>query len=68
MVASTPYLSGLKMNKEKTKVIWIWQKKFSKDKLIITTDVEWGCTNFTLLGKEFSTNLSIITERNYIRV
>ena len=60
-------LSGLKMNKEKTKVIWIGRKKFSKDKLNITIDLEWGCTNFTLLGIEFSTNLSIITERNYTK-
>ena len=45
------------MNKEKTKVIWIGQKKISKDKLNITTDLEWRCTNFTLLGIEFSINL-----------
>ena len=55
------------MNKEKTKVIWIGRKKFSKDKLNVTIDLEWGCTNFTLLGIEFSTNLSIITERNYTK-
>ena len=55
------------MNKEKTKVIWIGRKKFSKDKLNVTTDLEWGCTNFTLLGIEFSTNLSTITERNYTK-
>ena len=60
-------LSGLKMNKEKTKVIWIGQKFFSKDKLIVTTNLEWGCTNFTLLGIEFSTNLSTIPERNYTK-
>ena len=53
--------SGLKMNKEKTKVIWIGRKKFSKDKLKVTTKLEWGCTNFNLLGIEFSTNLSTIT-------
>ena len=60
-------ISGLKMNKEKTKVIWIGWKKIFKDKLNITTDLEWGCTNFTLLGIEFSTNLSTITERNYAK-
>ena len=59
--------SGLKMNKEKTKVIWIGRKKFSKDKLKVTTKLEWGCTNFNLLGIEFSTNLSIITECNYTK-
>ena len=55
------------MNKEKTKVIWIGRKKFSKDKLNVTMDQEWGCTNFTLLGIEFSTNVSAITERNYTK-
>ena len=60
-------LSGLKMNKEKTKVIWIGRKKHSKDKINVTTDLDWGCTNFTLLGIEFSTNLSLIPERNYTK-
>ena len=46
-------ISGLKMNKEKTKVIWIGRKKFSKDKLNVSVDLEWGCTDFTLLGIEF---------------
>ena len=55
------------MNKEKTKVIWIGQKKSSKDKLNVTTSLEWGCTNFTLLGIEFSTNLSTIPELNYTK-
>ena len=43
------------------------RKKFSKDKLNVTIDLEWGCTNFTLLDIEFSTNLSTITERNYTK-
>ena len=51
-------LSGLKINKEKTKVIGIGRKKHSKDKINVTTDLDWGCTDFTLLGIEFSTNLS----------
>ena len=44
-------ISGLKMNKEKTKVIWIGQKRFSKDKLNVSLDLEWGCTDFTILGR-----------------
>ena len=52
------------MNKEKTKVIWIGRKKFSKDKLNVSVDLEWGCTDFTLLGIEFSTNLPKIMEHN----
>ena len=43
------------------------EKKHSKDKINVTTDLDWGCTNFTLLGIEFSTNLSLIPERNYTK-
>ena len=60
-------ISGLKMNKEKTKVIWIGRKKISKDKLNVSVDLEWGCTDFTLLGIEFSTNLPKIMEHNYAK-
>ena len=60
-------ISGLKMNKEKTKVIWIGRKRFSKDKLNVSVDLEWGCTDFTPLGIEFSTNLPEIMEHNYAK-
>ena len=55
-------MSGLKMNKEKTKIIWVGRKRHSKDKLDVTVDLEWGSTNFTLLGIELSTNLSDIID------
>ena len=58
-------ISGLKMNKEKTKVIWIGRKKFSKDKLNVSTKLEWGHNNFNLPGIKFSTNLTLIPEQNY---
>ena len=57
--------SGLKMNMEKTKVIWIGRKRFSKEKLSVSAKLEWGCSDFTLLGIDFSLNLSSITECNY---
>ena len=60
-------LSGLKINKEKTKVIWIERKKQSKDKINVTTNLDWECTDFTLLGIEFSTSISLIPERNYTK-
>ena len=41
--------SGLKMNKEKTKVIWIGRKRYSKDKLKVSVNLDWGNTDFTLL-------------------
>ena len=30
-----------------------------------SANLEWGCTDFTLLGIEFSTNMSDIMEQNY---
>ena len=60
--------SGLRMNSDKTKVIWIGCKKHSKDKLNVTARLEWGVTNFTLLGMEFSTDLEKIPEMNYNKI
>ena len=57
--------SGLKVNKEKTKVVWLGRMKFSKDKLKVTVPLDWGNTEFTLLGIHFSVNLNIIPELNY---
>ena len=37
------------MNKEKTKVIWIGRKRYSKDKLKVSVNLDWGNTDFTLL-------------------
>ena len=58
-------MSRLKMNKEKTKMIWIGEKRFTKEKLSISTKLNWGNIEFNLLGIEFSTNLKIISEINY---
>ena len=38
--------SGLKMNKEKTKMIWIGRKNFSKEKLQTPHKLNWGDTIF----------------------
>ena len=56
------------MNSDKTKVIWIGCKKHSKDKLDVTARLEWGVSNFTLLGMEFSTDLEKIPEMNYDKI
>ena len=58
-------LSGLRKNKDKTKVIWIGQKKFSKDKLKTTPQLTWGDTTFTLLGLTYSVNLVEMIPLNY---
>ena len=46
--------AGLKMNKEKTKVIWIGRKKHSKDKLKVSVNLDWGKSEFILLGTTFN--------------
>ena len=57
--------SGLKMNMEKTKVIWIGRKRYSKDKLSVTAQLDWGNVEFNLLGITFSVNLDTMVELNY---
>ena len=50
-------MSGLKMNAMKTKGIWIGRKRFCKDKLNVSAVLEWGITEFNLLGLEFNVDL-----------
>ena len=59
--------SGLKMNKEKTKVIWIGKKRLSREKLNVSVKLDWGSTEFTLLGLDFSIDLIKMEEINYIQ-
>ena len=58
-------LSGLKINHDKTKVIWIGKKKRSKEKLNVLVELDWGVDKFKLLGLEFSVNLAAIPEINF---
>ena len=58
-------MSGLKMNSEKTKLVWFGSKKGSKEKLTVSSDLVWDDCEFNLLGLEFSVNLSSIPQRNY---
>ena len=57
--------SGLKMNMTKTKLIWIGRKKYSKDKLPVTANLEWGETKFTLLGIKYDVDLNNMLSLNY---
>ena len=59
--------SGLRMNREKTKVIWIGRKRFSKEKLNVKENLNWGNIDFNLLGIEFTTNLNEIPSKNYAK-
>ena len=58
-------VSGLKMNTTKTKLVWIGKRKHSKDKLNMSSKLEWGTTTFRLLGIIFSVNLNEIPSLNY---
>ena len=55
------------MNMEKTKVIWIGRKCYSKEKLNVRYNLQWGSHEFTMLGLNFSTNLKEISNINYTR-
>ena len=57
--------SGLKMNCDKTKIIWIGKKKHSKDKLITSSQLIWGETEFDLLGLHFSVDLQKMIDYNF---
>ena len=50
-------LTGLRMNKNKSKLIWIGHKNFVKEKLNTSKNLAWCETQFSLLGLEFSTSL-----------
>ena len=60
-------LSGLRMNTDKTKLIWIGHKKLVKEKLNISENLSWGETHFSLLGLEFSTSLEKIPSLKYMK-
>ena len=57
--------SGLRMNMDKTRIIWKGRKKYSKDKLNINHDVVWGETTFDLLGIKFNVNLKDMIDMNF---
>lgn len=58
-------ISGLRMNTEKTKLVWLGRKKGSLDKLQVNVELEWGVTEFSLLGLEFNIDLRQMLEKNY---
>ena len=55
------------MNTEKTKIIWIGKKKYSKDKLLISAKLDWSSSEFNLLGMDFSVDLERIPQMNYTK-
>ena len=58
-------ISGLKVNTDKTKLVWIGKKRHSKDKLEINKNLSWGNTMFRFLGIEFSVDLCNMMDQNF---
>ena len=58
-------LSGLKMNAEKTRLVWIGSEVTSKRMLKTSCNLKWGDSQFNLLGIHFSCNLSEMPNLNY---
>ena len=52
------------MNRETTKVIWIGRKKHSTDKLKVSVNLDWGKSEFVLLGISFNVDLAKMPETN----
>ena len=57
-------ISGLKMNSEKTKLIWIGSKTGTNEKSV-SQKLHWGELRFDLLGITFSCNLNEMPDLNY---
>ena len=58
-------ISGLRINFQKTQVIWIGSKRYSNDRLGDKYGVQWGKTRFCYLGIEFDVDLTEIVRLNY---
>ena len=58
--------SGLCINVDKTKVIWIGSEKNSEQVFCEDLNLCWDNSEFTVLGVKFTKNLREITEINYL--
>ena len=58
-------ISGLKINFEKTQLVWIGSKKFDTSSIKTKWKLLWGKQTFKLLGINFNTDLTKNMEQNY---
>ena len=58
--------SGLCINVDKTKVIWIGSEKNSEQVFCEDLNLYWDNSEFTVLGVKFTKHLSEITDINYL--
>ena len=57
--------SGLKVNKEKTQIVWIGSKKGNTQKMCQQVNLKWEVNTFRVLGITFSVNLNDMPGLNY---
>ena len=57
-------LSGLKINRDKTQIVWIGSKKFSEERLCSDINFNWT-TRFKLMGIYYDVDLNEILKLNY---
>ena len=58
-------ISGLKINTNKTQVVWIGSKKYSDDTFLPELNLQWGANKFTVLGIDFCVDLHQIPKTNF---
>ena len=61
-------MSGLRVNTDKTKLVWIGKKRYCQDNLDIGKKLTWGVTEFNLLGITFTVDLEKMIDLNYNRI
>ena len=65
VLSSYAKYSGLKINFDKTSVVWIGMKKYSTDTIKTRWKLSWGKSNFKLLGIHINVELHTMLELNY---
>ena len=58
-------ISGLKINNDKTQIVWIGNKRNCGTKYMVDRNFVWDPGTFKILGITFSTNLDRIVDLNY---
>ena len=58
-------ISGLKINYDKTQLIWIGSKKHSQNSIKMKCKLLWGGHKFRMLGINFNVDLEKMVEINY---
>ena len=65
VLSSHAKYSGLKINFDKTSVVWIGKTKYSTGTINTRWKLSWGKSNFKLLGMQFNIEIYTMLELNY---